>query len=101
MYWALLFGLISLVAAGATMGSASLLARVVAGVIAAGAFVVFNSVRCPKCRLHVWGGVYGWGSAVKPECPRCGRSRKGVWPFQYLTTRREYEAWRASPKDAC
>lgn len=44
-------------------------------------------LRCPRCKLHIDsqgrpGYAIGYGPAA--ECPRCSRSRKGVWPLQFL-----------------
>lgn len=48
-------------------------------------FFVHSQVKCPRCRLHVYGkeGFRKFGETLPQTCPRCGRNRKGVWPFQY------------------
>lgn len=46
-------------------------------------FFVHGQTKCPKCRLHVYGkdGFGKFGELPKVECPRCGRTRRGVRPF--------------------
>lgn len=45
-------------------------------------------MRCPRCGLGVdsqqRGGYYKVGYVPSADCPKCGRSRRGVWPFQFL-----------------
>lgn len=45
-------------------------------------------MRCPRCGLGVdsqyGGGYYKVGYVPAADCPKCGRSRRGVWPFQFL-----------------
>ena len=67
------------------VGNVERLAMLVVG-MAAG--VLALNVKCPRCKLHISGhetGTYlpGDPPAASP-CPRCGRTRQGVWPFQYL-----------------
>jgi len=48
--------------------------------------VVLN-YKCPRCRFGIDGKPtpgYSVGYVPDPICPRCGRVRRGVWPFQYL-----------------
>lgn len=63
-----------------------------AGGMAAGVLVF--QVKCPRCKLHVSGHRYGnyWPGhpPSNRSCPQCGRSRQGVWPFQYV---RSPEPW--------
>ena len=43
--------------------------------------------KCPRCRLGIDSKQrpgYRVGYIPGADCPRCGRTRKGVWPFQYL-----------------
>jgi hypothetical protein len=45
------------------------------------------SIKCPRCKLNVMSQGYGgYGVGYKPtkDCPKCGRTRKGIWPCQYL-----------------
>ncbi|RZJ43865.1 MAG: hypothetical protein EON86_04410 [Brevundimonas sp.] len=44
-------------------------------------------MRCPRCRLGIDSrehGGYAVGYVPDARCPRCGRDRRGVWPFQFL-----------------
>lgn len=46
------------------------------------------NVRCPRCKLHISGHRTSlfWPGDVNTDtpCPQCCRTRKGVWPYQYL-----------------
>ena len=49
--------------------------------------VIALNFRCPRCRLPIDSrehSGYEFGYLPSQICPRCGRSRRGVWPFQYL-----------------
>ena len=70
-----------LVLSPSAVATPALLLLAAASMIAAWAF------RCPRCRLHIDSqGRLGYAVGYVPatECPRCGRSRKGVWPLQFL-----------------
>ncbi len=44
-------------------------------------------MRCPRCGLGVDSrerAGYEVGYLPSADCPKCGRSRRGVWPFQFL-----------------
>jgi hypothetical protein len=71
----------TLVLSPAAVVTAGLLLLAAASLIAAWAF------RCPRCRLHIDSqgrSGYAVGYVPAAECPRCGRSRRGVWPLQFL-----------------
>jgi hypothetical protein len=50
-------------------------------------FIEFN-IRCPRCGSHHSVNRGGWyhspWDAEKPDCQVCGRTKRGVWPFQRL-----------------
>jgi hypothetical protein len=49
-------------------------------------FVLISGLKCPSCRFGLVDdtrGYYTLSKGVRPYCPQCGRSRKGVWPYQY------------------
>lgn len=53
--------------------------------------------RCPRCRLGIDSKRhpgYRVGYVPGANCPRCGRTRRGVWPFQYLV---KPEPWDGQP----
>jgi len=55
--------------------------------IAVVAGLVSLNFRCPRCRSDIDRSVeggYGHGMTVPKTCVVCGRSKKGVWPFQWL-----------------
>lgn len=61
-------------------------------------FLMMN-IRCPRCRVHITGYRYGtfwpWEPLTQGDpCPVCGRTRKTVWPFEYLFGRHEHQQWR-------
>lgn len=50
--------------------------------------------KCPRCKLGIdsqgyWG--YKVGYLPSDDCAICGRTRKGVWPFQYLVAPEKWE----------
>lgn len=49
--------------------------------------IVGNSVRCPRCRKHLFdtgkGYVAPW-LATPETCVGCGRRKDDVWPFQWI-----------------
>lgn len=61
-------------------------ASAIAAVVAVSSFLLSWQVKCPRCRLQVHSkdGVRGFGEKASKNCERCGRTRVGVWPFQYL-----------------
>ena len=57
------------------------------GVLAAGFSIL--ELRCPRCglglhRRHAERKFFVSVDALPMDCPKCGRSRKGVYPFQRL-----------------
>lgn len=74
--------LISLVFAGQ-----SVTVSVGFAVAALGFLVAAAGMRCPRCGLGLDSrerAGYGVGYVPETDCPKCGRSRKGVWPYQFL-----------------
>ena len=56
---------------------------------------------CPRCGKHIdtkgddKGGFFYWVDEPHGEdCPRCGRSRKDVWLFQYFLKREKWDGVR-------
>lgn len=58
--------------------------------IGAAGFLAADQLRCPACGLGVWQKtdqpieIHWPGDKIPDDCPRCGRSRRGIWPFQRL-----------------
>lgn len=55
--------------------------------VAAACLSAAVAMRCPRCGLGLDSqerAVYVIGYIPDADCPRCGRSRRGVWPFQFL-----------------
>jgi hypothetical protein len=47
--------------------------------------VIGSNVRCPRCGLSVGISDGIWRHSLVPHhCIACGRTRRDVWPFQYL-----------------
>jgi hypothetical protein len=49
--------------------------------------VAGQSVRCPRCTKHVndnGRGYYALWIKTPKSCVGCGRSKAGIWPFQWL-----------------
>lgn len=45
------------------------------------------SLLCPRCKTHLLTTRHSYSAPwikVPDDCVRCGRSRKDVWPFQWL-----------------
>lgn len=63
-----------------TRASWALAVAVVFGVIG------FN-YRCPRCRTYLGRsreGWYGIGATLSDTCIKCGRPKRGTYPFQWL-----------------
>lgn len=66
-------------------------ASVMAGISAA-AWLAFAFLACPRCGLHLGrrkpaGLIVPSLKPLPNACPKCGRSRLGVYPFQHLFRR--------------
>lgn len=78
-------GFVLLVAAIFVFDNSAVLSTFLAFLALASLFI-HSRVLCPRCKLHVYSkdGFRAFGETLPNDCSRCGRSRRGVWPFQYL-----------------
>ncbi len=60
---------------------------------------VFFFLRCPRCAAHVIfsGDGIAWLN-VDHCCVKCGRARRGIWPFQFIFAR---EKWDGKFRSEC
>lgn len=75
------------------MFDADLIKRLPLIIIGIFLFVTGNAALCPRCKLNIARKATIWRHSGKPiprYCFRCGRNRKGVWPYQFLF---KAEAW--------
>ena len=67
--------------------STSVIAGISLALLALASLGAALGMRCPRCRLGVDSrerAGYEIGYLPSADCPKCGRSRQGVWPFQFL-----------------
>ena len=93
VYFVLLTGCL----VGALSGTAPMLFSFAFFMIAVSQFFFL----CPRCGKHIdtkgeHDGSYFYfpGEKHSETCPRCRRTRKGVWPGQYLIQREEWDGVR-------
>lgn len=91
MRWALGSMAAGLLAVAIAFSSFRVLGQAGVGLLlafAAAMWVLHVNVRCPRCKLHVFGKPIGthfrFAELPAAACLECGRSRAGVWPLQYL-----------------
>lgn len=84
IYW---FGGMAAVLASLAVWSISYIAGMSLALVAVAFLGAALGMRCPRCGLGVDSrehAGYGVGYLPSADCPKCGRSRRGVWPFQFL-----------------
>ena len=82
-----LFSGMAVVTASFVLWSTNHFAAIGLAVLALALFLAAYGMRCPRCRLGVDSrerAGYEVGYVPSADCPKCGRSRRGVWPFQFL-----------------